>query len=257
MVVFVMLALGVMGSIWNSQRQFKKLFRSLAASMQGGLSSLNSLPTVYLNRNGVDFVAMGRILKGKSTLTVSAVWPDPTFRAKLFPESLPDEMKTFIGMQDIKVGNPKFDARFVVQSNDEHRLLEILQPEAQAAIISLGQDVVLNINGARIQLERQVQLTDRNGVNATIQRFMDAYFILRGSALDDSPSLQFKAVSLFSAQAVCMVCGESIADGRVQCRRCHTPHHQECWEYLGKCSTYGCGETKYQPGGKTSRLRIG
>lgn len=26
----------------------------------------------------------------------------------------------------------------------------------------------------------------------------------------------------------------------VQCRKCKTPHHRTCWEYMGKCSTYAC-----------------
>ncbi len=48
--------------------------------------------------------------------------------------------------------------------------------------------------------------------------------------------------------AVCQVCGEQIVDDMVCCRRCFTPHHLECWQYNGVCSTYGCGETRcYHP----------
>ncbi len=39
---------------------------------------------------------------------------------------------------------------------------------------------------------------------------------------------------------VCQVCSASL-DGRVvRCRVCRTPHHEDCWEYMGRCSTYGC-----------------
>jgi hypothetical protein len=45
---------------------------------------------------------------------------------------------------------------------------------------------------------------------------------------------------------VCQVCGSRIpAEGRVYCRKCRTPHHDECWKYNGKCSTFGCGETRF------------
>ena len=27
----------------------------------------------------------------------------------------------------------------------------------------------------------------------------------------------------------------------VYCGGCQTPHHRECWEYFGGCSTYACG----------------
>lgn len=45
--------------------------------------------------------------------------------------------------------------------------------------------------------------------------------------------------------AKCAICGESLAQQVVICRRCRTPHHRDCWEYAGSCSTYGCRETIY------------
>ncbi len=51
--------------------------------------------------------------------------------------------------------------------------------------------------------------------------------------------------SLDVANTACQICGEPIKDDIVLCRSCKTPHHQECWVYYGKCSTYGCGETRY------------
>ena len=115
---------------------------------------------------------------------------------------------------------------------------------------------MLNINGANIKLERHIDLSDRVAVNKIIRRFVNAYFVLTKSALDLSGSLHVKAVSVDSENAVCMICGEAILQRRVQCRRCHTPHHQECWDYLGQCSTYGCGEKKWKTERKKSKLRI-
>lgn len=44
------------------------------------------------------------------------------------------------------------------------------------------------------------------------------------------------------ASGTCRVCGVSNALGATQrCPACDTPHHQECWQYAGRCSTYGCG----------------
>ena len=44
---------------------------------------------------------------------------------------------------------------------------------------------------------------------------------------------------------ICQVCGEKIVSDMVYCRRCFTPHHLDCWQYNGLCSTYGCRETRY------------
>lgn len=46
-------------------------------------------------------------------------------------------------------------------------------------------------------------------------------------------------------EIICNVCGEEMIANIVYCRRCHTPHHRECWKYNGECSTYGCGSAKY------------
>lgn len=50
--------------------------------------------------------------------------------------------------------------------------------------------------------------------------------------------------SSFSAKdGECQVCGGTLAQGAVvRCRRCATPHHEECWTYTGECSTFACQE---------------
>ena len=42
------------------------------------------------------------------------------------------------------------------------------------------------------------------------------------------------------AAAICQICGYPMNDDAVVCQTCETPHHKECWEYIGGCSTYGC-----------------
>ncbi len=45
----------------------------------------------------------------------------------------------------------------------------------------------------------------------------------------------------------CPVCAESFEKNDcVACRRCSTVHHPSCWEFTGRCSTYGCGSRTYQ-----------
>ncbi len=42
------------------------------------------------------------------------------------------------------------------------------------------------------------------------------------------------------ASGLCPICTTPLRDPIVRCRRCSSPHHQDCWEYLGHCATYGC-----------------
>lgn len=38
----------------------------------------------------------------------------------------------------------------------------------------------------------------------------------------------------------CRVCGTELTGELVTCESCQTPHHKDCWEYWGRCATYGC-----------------
>jgi hypothetical protein len=44
-------------------------------------------------------------------------------------------------------------------------------------------------------------------------------------------------------QPMCRVCAQPMGATRlVNCPRCETPHHHDCWEYIGGCAIFGCGE---------------
>lgn len=36
------------------------------------------------------------------------------------------------------------------------------------------------------------------------------------------------------------------------CSECKTPHHRECWEQNGECTTYGCNGYTYRPANEFS-----
>lgn len=48
-----------------------------------------------------------------------------------------------------------------------------------------------------------------------------------------------------ASEGRCEVCGETMANRVVYCAKCRTPHHEECWSYVGQCSTYGCREIRF------------
>jgi RING finger family protein len=76
-----------------------------------------------------------------------------------------------------------------------------------------------------------------------------AQFVELGCSLNDQVQLAAAAGIEFVAgdeaqvidEALCCVCCERLTSEIVLCVRCKTPHHRECWEYSGGCSTYGCG----------------
>src|SRR5688572_1813672 len=61
-------------------------------------------------------------------------------------------------------------------------------------------------------------------------------------------------------QQLCRVCGAPLVHDVVQCSKCETPHHRDCWEYNRGCAIYGCEATKYAgagPSESVERLVIG
>ncbi|MBB76972.1 MAG: hypothetical protein CMJ75_20900 [Planctomycetaceae bacterium] len=44
----------------------------------------------------------------------------------------------------------------------------------------------------------------------------------------------------------CPLCGGMLEQEIVYCFVCGTPHHLDCWRYVGRCSLFGCRETRYQ-----------
>ena len=46
-------------------------------------------------------------------------------------------------------------------------------------------------------------------------------------------------------EVFCQFCGCELDDNIVVCRDCATPHHKDCFECNGICTTYACGSTSY------------
>lgn len=59
------------------------------------------------------------------------------------------------------------------------------------------------------------------------------------------PDLSVSGVDLLgdggpAEDLVCQICGGELGEDAVPCSGCQTPHHGDCWEFMGRCSTYGC-----------------
>lgn len=250
MVVALMIIIGivVLSSYLSSAGHVLTLLRKIAHAHDGGLVGEGRRVSVRIKRKGVEFVVTGKYLKGEPYLSVETHWPDPSFRAKFFPETISDAMKNFIGMQDIKIGDKKFDDRFVIQSDNVEGLVGFLTPENQDAIFILGDKAVLNFSGGVVRLERKIKtFSDAITANNIVMRFMKSYHVLRDQTSNLGGAITFTAMSVDVQCAVCMVCGDQIVDRQVFCSSCDTPHHDDCWVYLGQCSIYGCGETNKKP----------
>jgi hypothetical protein len=222
----------------NGEIHNRQLFQSPKVSfMHGGARALLS---VYESgdSNGT--------LHTQLTTTVPEGWP---YRLEVFPQRSP----ALESLGDIRIGDAEFDGRYVIKSNDEKFAREFLDGAARQVMEDLrnllGNDKILvSLNSSRLMVRKEsvIASSDDLGVFADLAgRLHDKIEHLwqRASGIEilDAPDGATDA-----ERPRCQICGSEIAeDARVNCRRCGTPHHKDCWEFNGQCSTYACGEKRY------------
>ena len=65
----------------------------------------------------------------------------------------------------------------------------------------------------------------------------------RVAVTESTPAAQYVGPGYLACVAKgsrCLVCESSLELDAVACPACATLHHQDCWNYVGGCSTYGC-----------------
>jgi hypothetical protein len=100
---------------------------------------------------------------------------------RIFEQELLSVVARLAGMQDIRIGDPKFDRAFVVQASDEKRLREILAaPELRALLCGEPQiEVTLKppATGATAA-ELTIEVPGRVEDGARLRRLYDAFAML-------------------------------------------------------------------------------
>jgi len=153
---------------------------------------------------------------------------------KVCQEGVLESIVKLFGSQDLAVGDAPFDALYVVKASPESLARRALVP----AVIRLVRD--LGACGIMIDLsrERLVVRTSGDVSESSVRGVVE----LAGKLVD---ALGGAAEVFWDGTGRCLVCGTALAERRVACADCATPHHRECWEFAGGCSTYACGGTRF------------
>jgi hypothetical protein len=156
------------------------------------------------------------------------------------------------GTRLVRLADPEFDRGFKVQANDLEMARDFLSSIARAAIIELQRGVHAGGMLISINPERMLVQVDRNlGLNSEALAWAVQRALLLHDELIDGVGRRIKqGIDIVDRPAapdedegppICKVCGEPISSGAIiVCSVCNTPHHRDCWEYVGSCSIYGC-----------------
>jgi len=243
---------------WGFTSSRYRAYRQLAARYQGRYESrgLSEPPTVSFVYNGANFrVGLAPPIPGQPnhprTRVVARFRRGLPFRLELAPVARPAPSQAPKGTRLVRVGDQEFDRGNVVQANDPEMAIEFLSSAVRWSIGNLQRlappgGMLLSINPERllIQVDRNLGLA----ADSLAQAVREALVVYDGLQLGVTTRMS-QGVSILevgpaapddAGPPICKVCGELIEPPSVLCIVCRTPHHRDCWDYVGTCSIYGC-----------------
>lgn len=246
--VFIMLLLAAgaitkIGGI-DSDYEIRQSLKQLAKRFDGQLlQKTKKFPEVLIISDGTPFTVSVRDTKksgAKYICRVRAPWEDVGFRLKIVRETYATATQDMLKALDAKTGDAKFDKQFYLRTNNEAKMRQFLNDTGRANIqrlfrIGCGQ---VYINNDELFAERGIQ---SSFVSASFVK----QFVELTASLAQTPSGQIQILSTSHQSTdppTCQVCGDDMVEQLVACLSCKTLHHRDCWNFVGFCSTYACGE---------------
>jgi Prokaryotic RING finger family 1 len=235
-----------------------KAYRHLAARYYGKYESrgLSEPPTVSFMHGGSSVrVGLAPTVAGQPpwprTRVVARFARGLPFRMELAPISRPSPAQAPKGTRHVRVGDAEFDRAFITQANDAEIAREFLNLSVRCAVENLRRMAPPSGMLISVNPERMLVQVDRN-LGAQVEALGNAV----REALDILEQLQTSVAARLSqgisivdvgpaseedaGPPVCKVCGDAITEVHVVCTTCRTPHHRDCWSFIGGCSIFGC-----------------
>ena len=247
--VFIFFVMSAQGA---SKSRHAQVFRRLAKRYHGAFmpGGFFRKPTIRF-RYGETTVTLQYMEPRRDRfgpVQVRIKWPDRALLLEVFPDEGNQSH-----LQTAPRAGARFDEEFVVRSNNEVTARQWLSPAVQTSIRKLRRSgvnwqVYLSLVRGQLTIQKHIGINYQS-LDAFILSAMEIY---DQAMLNQVAGIEFVAgedmvcePSKEQGEAVCRICCDSIESDIVFCPRCRTPHHRDCWEYNGACSTYGCQETEY------------
>lgn len=156
------------------------------------------------------------------------------------------DVRGLFGLKDFQIGDAAFDARFELRTSHGEFAERVLGPEIRSVLMAaaLHGDFQWRLSPAGFLFRVRKWPQDAHQLDRWLMASFQLLDALPGA--DGKGRVQIGVVRLkIEADSVCRICGATLAEGAVvRCAKCATPHHQDCWQFNGRCSTFACGETR-------------
>ncbi|MBV8878353.1 MAG: hypothetical protein JO332_00175 [Planctomycetaceae bacterium] len=221
--------------------RIRGLAESLGGRTVGG--DVFGLPDIVFpvpNGEGLMRFAPGRF---PSTTLEVRLFGFPEGVLRLSPESVGKSFLKMTGARDVLIGDSVFDATHFVESSPESLARRVFAPERRAEVVASIRRIsslpgfVLEARAGWLRIRVSDVVRDvpvALALKRTAVEFMD---YLNGAG--QVAGMQF-AEPVERPTGRCPICATALVEPLVRCHRCRSPHHKECWDYAGRCATYGC-----------------
>ena len=266
LILYGLIRMGVKGLGWITGTRFRA-YRQLASQYRGRYENrgMSDPPTVSFTHNGSTVrVGLAPQFPGQPTYprtrVVARFARGLPFRLELAPIGRPAPAQPPKGTRPVRVGDAEFDRSFIVQANDPEMARDFLTAPVRWAVGNLlrlgspgGMLVSINPERMLVQVDRNLGASV-DGLAAGVREALTIHDGLQsGVASRMGEGVAIVAAGPASVEdsgpPMCKVCGEEIfGTPKVYCSTCRTPHHRDCWEFIGACSVFGCKGKTALPG---------
>jgi hypothetical protein len=262
MIVLGLFVVAIISGITISQSQARnkaraEVFQSLAGRWNGRVDpgGVSYNPRFEIRVDGLPGqITLHTGSKNQSAYTrVHFNWPS-RIHLRVAPEGFSTWLRRAIGGGDIQIGEADFDQTFWIETSDPEWAREVLTPVLRRGLLKLREsggwlsqsNVTLDVGRSGLILGVSRVLVDhRSSLEPFIELAVAALKACRGGG--PAVGVVLAAVET-KGGSECPVCGHAVDQG-ITCSTCGTPHHGDCWKYLGGCAIFGCqGRVKSRAG---------
>jgi hypothetical protein len=171
---------------------------------------------------------------------------------RVMPEGLSSSLRRIFGSTDLTIGDETFDRVFWIEASDAGWAREVLDGDVRRRMGRLASyrtwmglnriTIDVGPEGITVRIARMIA-GDPTRLDELIQLAIEIMKKARGA--ERVAGVVLAAVQK-RAGSTCPVCGHAV-EGGMNCPRCGTPHHADCWKYFGGCAIYGCEARARKP----------
>jgi hypothetical protein len=250
-IVLLAIVIAVVAQKWGSASGINDAYAKLAQRFSGKLTRGGWFrkPSARFIWHGaqVEVAAHGASGSGGSYTSLTLTWHDSNLAVEVYPAGVWSRVTRLLGNGSMRIGTVAFDEHYVINTNSQEGATRLLSTGVQWHIDRLSRlfnsgDFYLSLADGVLEIRKKQYIRNHADLDNFVRQCLELY---EQALLTRSEGIAFVASDQPEEPPKCQVCGEGVLTEMVTCRRCLTPHHKECWHYYGSCTTYGCGETRF------------